>query len=235
MKVPGFQQEQVEFLRKFGHELRTPLNSVITTTEMLLSDFYGELTAKQRAASERVMRNGDRLLHMIEGAMLYVRAISNAFDLQQTAISPAVLIQDTLAPFHERATAKGLALNFYNRLPEGFTVSTDADKLSVTIQNVLENALTYTAEGSITVNVDPAPDGGSGWQLKVTDTGFGISPDDMPSLFTPFWRSAEAKRRFPLGNGLGLVVSRELARLLGGALTVESTPAVGTVVTITFG
>lgn len=235
MKVPGFQQEQVEFLRKFGHELRTPLNSVITTTEMLLSDFYGELTPKQRTASERVMRNGDRLLHMIEGSMLYVRAISNALELQLTEFNPAVLIEATLEPLRERAATAGIDLVFHNTLAESFTISNDADKLIIISQRLLENAITYTPQGSVSVRVAPVPDGAGRWCMVVTDTGIGISPDDMQHVFTPFWRSAEAKRRYPLGNGLGLVISRELARLLGGVLTLESTPETGTTVTITFG
>jgi signal transduction histidine kinase len=231
---PPFDEQQIAFLRKFAHELRTPLNSVITTSEMMVRGIYGELTPKQQSGNERVLRNGDRLLRLVDDAMIYLRAHANAYPVEPGVIDLAPWATTLVTPFRDRATQKGLTLTLVVDADAPAQVNADEDILRITVGCLLDNAVQYTATGDIHVVVSGANQAGAArWRIAVQDTGIGIDAAEVRSVGLPFWRALPAKKLNPSGNGMALCAAGEVVRLHGGTLTLRSQPMLGTTVSLT--
>jgi signal transduction histidine kinase len=239
MSLPGgdesenmnFSHDQFVFLRTMGHELRTPLNSIVATGEMMVNSIYGELQPGQKKAAERMMRNGNRLVNLINAFILYIRAQANAVELSSRSVPLKELLNEHVAHCRERALAKGLTLEINIQPDVVETVSADPDQIVFLVNEVVGNAITFTPSGKIEVcarNVDSTH-----WLLSVTDTGIGIDQENLSHIYTPFWRGPSAKQHDQEGNGLGLPIVREFIRIMKGAIDVKSEIGKGTVVTIT--
>jgi signal transduction histidine kinase len=227
----AFSHDQFVFLRTMGHELRTPLNSIVATGEMMVNAIYGELQPGQKKAAERMMRNGNRLVNLINAVMLYIRAQANALELSSLSVQLKELLNEHVVGCRERATAKGLILVIDIHQDVVETISADPDQIAFVLNEVLRNAITFTPSGKIEVcvrNVDPAH-----WMLSISDTGIGIDQENLSHIYTPFWRGPSAKQFDQEGNGLGLPIVREFIRLMNGEIDIKSEIGKGTVVTIT--
>jgi signal transduction histidine kinase len=227
----SFSHDQFVFLRTMGHELRTPLNSIVATGEMMVNAVYGELQPSQKKAAERIMRNGNRLVNLINAVMLYIRAQANAVELSSLSVPLKELLNEHVARCRERALTKGLTLEI-SILPDTVeTVSADPDQIVFVVNEVLNNAITFTPSGKIEVCVQNADS--MHWLLRITDTGIGIEQENLSRIYTPFWRGPSAKQYDQEGNGLGLPIVREFIRIMKGVVDIQSEVGKGTVVTIT--
>jgi signal transduction histidine kinase len=225
------------FLATMSHELRTPLNAVLGYVDLLgLEEIAGPLTTAQRAYLDRMAASARHLLSLIDEVLDLAKVESGrmAVALQPTLVHPEVLAAAALV--RPRAEAKRLALAAdapAEPAAAALRVVADPDRLRQVLVNLLGNAVKFTAAGGrVAVRAEPALDAVTPRvQIVVEDTGVGIPPDRLDAVFEPFvqveddGRSVYTRRHG--GTGLGLAIGRQLARLMGGDLTAESTPGVG--------
>ena len=212
------------FLANMSHEIRTPLNAVLGFTQLLMAD---RKLPDETQSRLRVIHNaGNRLLGLINDVLDLAKIESGSL---QVLVAPFDLLQelrDIDALYGSHARAKGLALQSELALAPPTVVEGDRNKVGQIVANLLGNALKFTERGHIGVHV---------WRdavvtdriwFEVHDTGPGIAPDELADLFVPFRQGSAGQEKG--GTGLGLALSRDMARAMGGELTVSSTPGVGT-------
>jgi signal transduction histidine kinase len=225
-----------EFLATMSHELRTPLNAIGGYTQLLALGIHGPITGEQHHALDRIQKSQRALLAVINEVLNYARVEIGAvtYDLQPTLVADAVA---NAAPLVEpQRAAKRLTLDV--RLPEFVGrsapyVLADGDKLQQILLNLLSNAVKFTPEGGrVAVEVLERIDERDRVLLRVVDTGVGIPADKLDAIFEPFVQIGRALNNPGEGTGLGLAISRDLARGMGGDLTVESTLGAGSAFTL---
>jgi PAS domain S-box-containing protein len=220
-----------EFLANMSHELRTPLNAILGFSELMTFD--ANLTASQRENLGTINRSGEHLLQLINSVLDMAKIEAGRHTLQETTFDLRRLLGDLQAMFRLRAESKGLSLLFEYGPEVPRFVLTDEAKLRQILTNLLGNAIKFTPSGGVTLTVNLQARPVSGLIFKVRDTGVGILPEDLEAIFKPFIQSA-AQNKPREGTGLGLTISREFAKVLGGELTVtsEGVPGRGSVFTL---
>jgi len=219
-----------EFLAVMSHELRTPLNAIGGYAELMEMGIRGPLTEQQRDDLRRIQRSQQHLLGLINEVLNYARLETGAvrYDLADVRARDALAEAEGLVAPQVRA--KGLTLTAGACAPE-IAVRADPEKLRQVLVNLLSNAVKFTDAGG---RIELAcADRGAQVQLVVRDTGIGIAADKLEAIFEPFVQVNAGLTRTAEGTGLGLAISRDLARGMGGDLTVESTPGAGSAFTIT--
>ncbi|RQV20683.1 response regulator [Burkholderia cenocepacia] len=217
-----------EFLARMSHEIRTPMNGVLGMTELLQRT---RLTSKQRKFVDTVYRSGQTLLVLIDDILDFSKIEAGKLTLERIDFNLHQLLDDVVALLEPNAQRKALAL-VYRR---GDTVAEwmrgDPVRLRQVLTNLLGNAIKFTEHGHVALSVSYADDGRI--VFTIADTGIGIAPEVAAQLFRPFQQADNSTARKYGGTGLGLVISRQLAEMMGGALTLESTPGQGSVFTVT--
>ncbi|HEU0051895.1 MAG TPA: ATP-binding protein, partial [Longimicrobium sp.] len=226
-----------QFLAAMSHEIRTPINAVLGYTDLLDAAVAGPLSPRQREYVSRVQASSRHLLGLIEEVLDFSKIEAGEMVLAREAssVEPAVRASvDMIAP---QAAAKGIALTIEEECESADRYLGDEYRVRQVLVNLLSNALKFTEPGgSITVRcraADQPPVGASlpltgPWVVvEVADTGCGIAPEQLTRIFAPFVQATPEIHRRPSGTGLGLTISRRLARLMGGDLRVESEIGVG--------
>lgn len=208
-----------QFLQNMSHDLRKPIAAIIEDANLL-----ARKEPVKGQSLDGIKANADHLLVMIEDILAMARIEAGQIEAKPADVQIAPLLAQAIRLSRPRAAAKGLALHLAAN--EDLSVQTDPRLVSRIVLNLVSNAIEYTAEGE--VNVSAARDG-NGIRIDVADTGPGISAHDLELVFEKFVRLAPTAglSRPGTGLGLGLAISRELARLLNGRLTVSSTPGHG--------
>jgi signal transduction histidine kinase len=212
-----------------SHELRTPLNAMIGYVDLLLLGIPAPIPEAARAQVERIRLASRHLLSIIEEILTFSRLEAGRETVEAEEVDLGAVVREASAIIEPLAAAKGIAFV----VPEAAGLPplvTDPRKLRQILVNLLGNAVKFTHEGSVTFAVERR-DGSV--LLHVRDTGIGVEARDLEIIFEAFRQVDDAKTRSASGTGLGLAVSRRLARLLGGDVTVESTPGVGSTFTVT--
>ncbi|HUS00047.1 MAG TPA: response regulator, partial [Pyrinomonadaceae bacterium] len=225
-----------------SHELRTPLNSMLILSKMLSDNAEANLNEKQVEFAETIHSSGADLLALINEILDLSKIESGTMGVEIGEVAFADLQADTERTFSQIANDKGLQLiiDLKERLPQ--SLQTDAKRLRQVLKNLLSNAFKFTQQGQVKVEVDVAD---SGWSFdnnslnrassviafRVSDTGIGISEDKQQLIFEAFQQEDGTTSRKYGGTGLGLSISREIARLLGGEITLESRPGEGSTFT----
>jgi len=218
------------FLAAMSHELRTPLNSVIGFTGALLGGLVGEISDDQRDALQIVQRNGKHLLALINDVLDLSKLEAGQMRLASEAFDLAKVARDSVQSMEPLAAAKGLALTLEGaQEPVPFTG--DPRRISQIVINLISNAVKFTEKGSVAVRLARGADGGH-TDLVVSDTGIGILPADMERIFSEFEQLDAGIARGAEGTGLGLTLSRKMARLMGGDILVESVRGKGSTFTL---
>ena len=218
------------FMATVSHELRTPLNALIGYSDLLLLGIPEPIPAASAAQVGRMRTAARHLLGLIEEILLHARLEAGRVEVRAEPVDLAALVDEVTTVVQPLAAARGLT--FQADADAGVTATTDAGKLRQILINLAGNAVKFTEQGSVTLHagVDAAHDV---VVIRVTDTGVGIAPDHLDKVFDPFWQVGQHRSaQRPAGTGLGLSVSRRLARLLGGEIDVESTPGVGSTFTV---
>ncbi|WP_203910551.1 ATP-binding protein, partial [Rhizocola hellebori] len=236
-------QYKSEFLANMSHELRTPLNSLLLLSRLLADNPDKNLTAKQIEFARTIYSAGSDLLELIDDILDLSKIEAGRMDVQPAEIRFDEVRQYVEQAFRPQADDKKLelAVNIAPELPPHFV--TDAQRLQQILRNLLANAVKFTDSGSVTMEIalaepamafhDPVlAQANQVFAFRVHDTGIGIPDEKLAIIFEAFQQADGTTSRKYGGTGLGLPISRELARLLGGVITVASTPGRGSTFTL---
>ena len=217
-----------EFLASMSHELRTPLAAMVGYADLLIDEMVGPTTPLQQDHLGRLKSCAFHLLGIVEEILTFARAESGREEIHSETLDAVQLTRGALAIVEPQLRAKHLDLVV--KLPDApVEVATDPGKLRQILVNLLGNAVKFTREGSVTVSLF---DLGPQLQFTVADTGPGIAAEDLGRIFEPFTQLEQSWNRANGGTGLGLPVSRRLAHLLGGDVTVSSERGIGSSFTL---
>lgn len=213
-------ESKANFLATMSHEIRTPMSAVLGFTQLALKH---ETQAQQRTRLEKALRSGHHLLTIIDHVLQYSRISSGQLKLEQIAFSPHQLLEDLQEMLNDAAQAKGLHLRVQAGVNLPKVLSGDALRISQIFTNYLSNAIKFSQDCTIEVDLRYEQGEQGDWLLgEVTDRGIGISGEQLERLFEPFQQAdASITRRFG-GTGLGLSICRELAALMGGSVGARS-------------
>ena len=220
-----------EFLANMSHELRTPLNSSLILAKLLADNREGNLTAEQVDFARTIYNAGNDLLALINDILDLSKIEAGKLDVRPENVLLARLRDDLRATFEPFAREKQLQLAFELAPDLPPAIHTDGTRLQQILRNLLSNALKFTERGGVTLRIQRDA-GGGGITFAVVDTGVGIPPDQHGVIFEAFRQADGTSNRKHGGTGLGLSISRDLARLLGGELTLESEPGRGSTFTL---
>jgi len=218
-------RSKIEFIGNISHELRTPLNAIIGFSDILAQEHYGAHTvSKYKEYALDILHSGEHLLSLINDMLDLSRIETGNHMLIEEPASLDALITASLRMVHERASKKRLFLT--NGGETGITVLVEGRAIKQILLNLLTNSIKFTpAGGTISVEVSHHP---SVLQITVNDTGAGISEEQLELLFQPYSKGQDLPGQIERGSGLGLVISRKLARLHGGDLHLTSDINLGT-------
>jgi signal transduction histidine kinase len=220
-----------QFLTTMSHELRTPLNAIAGYSDLLLGGVRGELSGAQIADIERIKRSGQHLLSLINDILNFakIEAGQVEFDVERTPVSRLITgLDELVAP---QVALRGLHIAIVPADPS-LVVLGDVEKIRQILLNLLSNAVKFTESGGEIVLTTDADD--AVVRISVRDTGRGISSEQLATIFDPFVQvDRHLTPTSQQGVGLGLAISRDLARRMNGELTVDSTLGGGSTFTLT--
>ncbi len=206
------------FIASMSHELRTPLNSIIGFTGIVLQGLSGELTDKQRDQLTRSYGSAKHLLALISDVIDISKIEAGRIDVFPTEFDLDEVVNEAVETVRPDAARKGLSLSV--DLPAGVGLHLDRRRLLQCLLNYLSNAVKYSEEGSVTLS---ARETDGDVEIRVSDTGIGISEEDLPRVFEAFERLDSRLRVQAGGTGLGLYLTKKIVtELLGGAVSVHS-------------
>lgn len=221
-----------EFLANMSHELRTPLNSLLILSKMLATNPSGNLTPEQVRFAETVHASGDALLSLINEILDLSRVEAGKMLIEPLPSSLEEVVVYLEQTFRHMADQRGLSFEIELAPDLPLELHTDAHRLQQVLKNLLSNAFKFTTEGSVRMRVAPSPSDAGMIRFAVSDTGIGIDPDKHRMIFEAFQQADGTTSRKYGGTGLGLTISREITRLLGGTIEVASTPGRGSTFTL---
>jgi signal transduction histidine kinase len=220
---------KTDFLAVMSHELRTPLTAIMGYEELLSDGITGPVTELQRQQLGRINASARHLLGLIDEILTFARVDIGRERVRWESISVNNTLADAAALVESMATAKKLRLAV-TLLDEDQSIQTDGTKMRQMLVNLLSNGIKFTDKGD--VHLGCAVSNGI-LEVSIADTGCGIAAENIEFVFEPFWQAEQTATRKTGGTGLGLSVTRKLARLLGGDVTVASRLGSGTTFLLT--
>jgi signal transduction histidine kinase len=223
-------QHKSQFLANMSHELRTPLNAIIGVTEMLRED--AESLNQDLEPLDRVLGAARHLLALINDILDLSKIEAGRMELHLETFSLVPVIQDVAKTIEPMATKNGNRLDI-DCAADLSTIHADQTRFRQSLLNLASNANKFTEKGTITITARQGQENGRDWiTLAVTDTGVGMTPEQMGKLFQEFSQASSATASKYGGTGLGLAISRRFCQMMGGDITVESEPCRGSTFTI---
>ncbi|MCB9852370.1 MAG: response regulator [Phycisphaerales bacterium] len=217
------------FLANMSHELRTPLTAILGYSEWLVDGGMPcDAAGDAHAIVHTILRNGRHLLQLINDILDLSKIEAGRLTVEQLDLSPAEMLIDVESLMRERASAKSvnLSVNFLTPIPDRIT--SDPTRLRQILINLIGNAIKFTMDGEVRVDVELIEDADEPQlSFNVVDTGIGMSEDQLKLIFNPFVQADSSTTRKFGGTGLGLAVSKRLAEVLGGDISVQSTVGEG--------
>jgi signal transduction histidine kinase len=222
-----------DFLAKMSHELRTPLNAIGGHVQLIEMGLHGTVTEAQREALLRIARSQRHLLALINDVLNLTRIEAGRVEYVLQNVTLAPLLAEVLSILEPLLSAKGLSCTITSDADAGVRVLADREKVHQIVLNLLTNAIKFTpAGGRITVETAPCPETPAMACVRVGDTGVGIPAGQLDRIFEPFVQLAGSRASIREGVGLGLAISRDLARGMGGDLRAESVVGAGSTFTL---
>jgi len=223
-----------EFLANMSHELRTPLNSALILSKLLADNAGANLSEEQVQFAQIIYGANTDLLTLINDILDLSKIEAGQVDVHLEKLSLRALVAQIRRTFDPLAAQKGVRLETSIK-DQDDTIVSDGQRLQQVLKNLVSNAVKFTAQGTVQLTVDAltSADGVALVRFCVTDTGVGIAPEHQGLIFEAFRQADGSTHRKYGGTGLGLSISRELARLLGGDVTLHSASGVGSTFTLT--
>ena len=212
-------QTKSEFLTAMSHEFRTPLNAILGYTSILETEISGPLNPTQKEHLHRIEAGTRHLVTLIEEILTFSSLEAQKLELELEEADVRAIAFDVAALLENQAAESGIALDT-RLVGEPVTARTDARRLRQILVNIVGNAIKFTDRGTVTLMMDVTAEK---VVFRVSDTGSGIPDNQVKEIFEPFVRAARNATARRSGTGLGLPLSRSLAQLLGGTLTLERT------------
>ena len=235
-RVEAAAQAKAQFLANMSHEIRTPMTAILGFADLLYSEGDISKAPPHRiAAVQTIMRNGEYLLDLINDILDLSKVEAGKLEVERIRCSAIQVVAEVISMLRVKADEKGIRLEvvYTGSIPE--TIHTDPTRLRQILINVVSNAIKFTESGGVRVTVrlvhdDPEePE----LQVEITDTGIGMTVEQIDSVFKPFRQAEVYTARKYGGTGLGLTISKHLAELLGGTIEVTSRPGRGSTFTAT--
>ncbi len=223
-------QIKSSFLANMSHELRTPLNAIIGYSEMVLEEAEDAGHTAVVPDMNKIISAGKQLLGLINSILDLSKIEAGKMELYLESFSVPAMVEEVAAVIRPLVAKNGNSITV-TLDPAVQSMRADQTKLRQTLYNLLSNASKFTSEGSIALNIAPAPE--DRISFAVSDTGIGMSPEQAAKLFEPFSQGDASTSRKYGGTGLGLVISRRFAKMMGGDIVVESAPGKGSKFTLT--
>jgi len=222
-----------EFLANISHEIRTPMTAILGFAENLLDLSMPE--SERINAAQTIRSNGEHLLQILNDILDISKIEAGKLQIENIKCSPIHLVQEVMSLMRVRSDAKGLSLRteFAGPVPE--TIHTDSTRLRQILINLVGNAVKFTEVGSVRLVVGmlrTQPERPM-MVFDIIDTGVGLTQEQIDRLFHPFTQGDSSTTRMHGGTGLGLTISKRLAEMLGGAITVQSQPGLGSTFRLT--
>jgi PAS domain S-box-containing protein len=223
---------KTQFLANMSHELRTPLNAILGFSELIQREMFGPVGEKYLGYAADIHGSGRHLLELVNDVLDLSKLEAGKLELRETEFSVPALVEECLVLVRNRANEAGVRLS--SEIPATLPkLRADARSVKQLLLNFLSNAVKFTHEGG-EVHVRAACDPRSGLSLCVSDTGIGMSAEEIEVALSPFGQVDSKLARKNEGTGLGLPICRSLMELHGGDFTVTSTPNAGTTLTARF-
>ncbi len=229
----GASQAKSDFLAAMSHELRTPMNGILGMAQSLQS---ADIPEQERDKVSVIMDSGGSLLALLNDVLDFSKIDAGKLDISPAPGDLKLMLQRTCSLFEPQATEKGVKLRLNHDPDMADQLVFDPMRVRQCLNNLISNALKFTIEGEVTISVTSRALTGDERiiSVEVADTGIGIAPQAQANLFQAFTQAdGTITRRFG-GTGLGLAISRQLARLMGGDISVESVEGEGSRFTLTF-
>jgi signal transduction histidine kinase len=221
---------KTDFLATMSHELRTPLNAIAGYAELLELGMRGPISEQQREAIKRIRRSEQHLLGIVNDILMFAKTETGRIPLMLEDTSVATVLESVRFLIHPMLVASDVRF-VQDGCDKHLSVVADYDRLNQILLNLLSNAVKFSSRGGeVRVNCEVIDHLAA---IHVEDHGHGIAEDKLEQIFEPFVQLSSGLTRTAEGSGLGLSISRELARLMGGDVTVESTLGRGSVFTLT--
>lgn len=217
------------YVNMISHELRTPLGAIGGYAALLAEGIQGPLTEGQREYIERIRHNQAHIVRLVNELLDLAKIESGQFPLKLSAVPLLGVLKSAETMIEPQVRVRGLTLAV-ELCDSGLCLHADGERAQQIVLNLLSNAVKFTPSGG-TVSVSSVTTSDA-VQLLVQDTGVGIPESKLEAIFEPFFQVEQSETRAGTGTGLGLAISRELARAMGGDLTVESTPGEGSTFTL---
>ncbi|HYR41484.1 MAG TPA: ATP-binding protein, partial [Terriglobia bacterium] len=225
---------KTSFVARMSHELRTPLHAIIGFTNLLLQNKAGNLTPSDNDFLERILVNAKDQLQLINTILDISKVESGRLEVNVAPTSVDSVVREVLKQLEGERRNRNV--NIEVRIPETVKpLVTDASKLKQILTNLVDNALKFTQEGQVTVEVIVGPINFQPVRIDITDTGTGIPSDRLQDIFEPFLQLQADASSQSGGTGLGLSICRSLCDLLGYRLQVQSTPGKGSRFSVALG
>ena len=221
---------KTRFISNMSHEFRTPLNSMLALSRLLLDRIDGELTIEQERQVGYIRKSAESLLELVNDLLDLAKVEAGKVDIKPVAFTVTNLFGSLRGALRPLLTSESVELTF-DTAPGMPGLYTDEAKLTQILRNLISNALKFTEQGEVRVTARYEAET-SVVTFSVRDTGIGIAPSDQERIFEEFSQLDTALHKNVKGTGLGLPLSRSLARLLGGDLTVESVPGQGSMFSV---
>jgi signal transduction histidine kinase len=221
-------QVKTAFLASMSHELRTPLSAILGFADLLMTSPKEQLSPRARESLERIKRNGEHLLGLINDVLDLAKAEAGRVEVRLAPVNISQLARACVAEVDSLRTGKDLKL-VADVGDTPLEALTDAQRVRQILLNLLSNAIKFTDVGEVVLTVRATPDEA---RISVRDSGIGISPHAMKELFQEFHQLEAGDGRRYDGTGVGLALSRRLARALGGDIEVRSRLGEGSTFTL---
>ena len=217
---------KMQLLANVSHELRTPLGIILGYTDLLARKSYGELTDKQVNILGRIRDSTQYLDGLVSELLDQAQLDSGKLKLSIASFEPREVLGSVFSQLSVLAESKNLEFNATIAETMPSSIVGDSRRLKQILVNLISNAIKFTETGKISVEIRPSSQ--TEWMMRVEDTGPGIPPDAAKIVFEPFKQLPDAHKTLRKGYGLGLSISRQLVQLMGGNISLDSTPGKGT-------